>query len=183
VKSSGTVGPTYRVCFGALTPVALRAPCVSAPKQRSVYHVLGTKCLPCAGLDSADTNRRHDRRRCRQDFLLHVLQIRQGLAMFPLIHSRQGISVSAFLVAVSRSVVAPRCLAQAVAVAQVGGLSPIRPARASPTAARSAGRISRDKLLFFGNWQGTSIRQDPHQAPGLEPHKKGGAGPAKACPE
>jgi hypothetical protein len=37
--------------FLALTPVALRAPSVSAKNAKSVYHVLDTKCIPCATLD------------------------------------------------------------------------------------------------------------------------------------
>ena len=62
MKLRGSVEPADRGSFVALTPVALRAPSVSATKQRSVYHVLGTKCIPCAGLD---------RRSRRQDCALH----------------------------------------------------------------------------------------------------------------
>src|ERR1019366_1240787 len=47
---------------GALTPVALRAPSVSAPQRKTVYHVPGTKRSRCLGID------RHS---CRRLEFLH----------------------------------------------------------------------------------------------------------------
>src|ERR1039457_5251833 len=38
---------------GALTPVALRAPSVSAPQRKTVYHVPGTKRSRCLGIDNS----------------------------------------------------------------------------------------------------------------------------------
>ena len=40
-----------RLEFLALTPVALRAPSVSAKNSKSVHDVPGTKCIRCAGID------------------------------------------------------------------------------------------------------------------------------------
>ena len=48
---------------GALTPVALRAPSVSAPQRKTVYHVPGTKRSRCLGID------RHS---CRRLALSHI---------------------------------------------------------------------------------------------------------------
>jgi hypothetical protein len=44
--------PGTRHAFLALTPVALRAPFVSAKNAKSVHHVPGTKCPLCLGIDT-----------------------------------------------------------------------------------------------------------------------------------
>ena len=50
-KGTQTMRSRRPIAFLALTPVAPRAPFVSAKNAKSVYHVPGTKCIPCASLD------------------------------------------------------------------------------------------------------------------------------------